>query len=79
MPSSEMLGRLALEGTDVAEEHIAYIIRFQRVSELGTTLAVTSNRRTQRNIPGYSILHIHRPENLRSYVHIRNLLTDDIK
>jgi hypothetical protein len=34
---------LALVRTDVSEEPIAYIIRVTRNSELGTTLAVTSN------------------------------------
>jgi hypothetical protein len=32
-----------LVGTDVAEEHMASIIRVKRISELGTTLAVTRN------------------------------------
>jgi hypothetical protein len=39
-----MLRRVALVRTDVSEECIAYIIRVTRMSELGTTLAVTSNR-----------------------------------
>jgi hypothetical protein len=50
MPSSVMLRRMALVRTDVLEEHVASI-SVTRISELGTTLAVTSNRRTlRRNI-----------------------------
>jgi hypothetical protein len=41
-----MLGRVALVKTDVSEELSASFIRVRRISELGTTLAVTSNRRT---------------------------------
>jgi hypothetical protein len=48
MPSSGMLCRVALVITDVSEELSASVIRVTRISELGTTLAVTSNRRTQR-------------------------------
>jgi hypothetical protein len=48
MPSSEMLRRVALVRTDVSEEHIASIIRVTGIGELGTMLAVTSNRRTLR-------------------------------
>jgi hypothetical protein len=44
MPSSVMLRRVALVRTDTAEERIASIIRATRIGELGTTLAVTSNR-----------------------------------
>jgi hypothetical protein len=43
-----MLRRVALVRTDVSEECIASIIRVPGISELGTTLAVTSNRRTLR-------------------------------
>jgi acetolactate synthase regulatory subunit len=39
-----MLHRVALVRTDVSEERIAPIIRVTRISELGTTLAVTSNQ-----------------------------------
>jgi hypothetical protein len=48
MPSSGMLGRVALVRTDVSEERSASIVRVTRISELGTTLAVISNRRTLR-------------------------------
>jgi hypothetical protein len=40
-----MLRRVVLVGTDVFEELTASIIRVTRIGELGTTLAVTSNRR----------------------------------
>jgi hypothetical protein len=46
MVSSGMLRRVALLRTDVSEELSASFIRVTRVAELGTTLAVTSNRRT---------------------------------
>jgi hypothetical protein len=46
MLSSGMLRRVAIVGTDVSEELSASIIRVTGISELGTTLAVTSNRRT---------------------------------
>jgi hypothetical protein len=46
MASSGMLGRVALVKTDVSEEPSASFIRVTRIGELGTTLAVTSNRRT---------------------------------
>jgi hypothetical protein len=45
-----MLRRVALVITDVSEEPSASIIRVTRIGELGTTLAVTSNRRTLRRI-----------------------------
>jgi hypothetical protein len=67
-----MLRRVALVRTDVSEELSASIIRVIRIGELGTTLAVTSNRRTLRkntwrNFPEDTILHSHRRENLKSY------------
>jgi hypothetical protein len=46
MASSGMLRRVALARTDVSEELSASFIRVGRIGELGTTLAVTSNRRT---------------------------------
>jgi hypothetical protein len=45
-----MLRRVGLVRTDISEEHSASFIRVTRIGELGTTLAVTSNRHTlQRN------------------------------
>jgi hypothetical protein len=44
--SSGMLRRVTLVRTDVSEELSAFIIRVTRIDELGTTLAVTSNRHT---------------------------------
>jgi hypothetical protein len=41
-----MLRRVALVRTDVSEELSASFIRVTRIGELGTTPAVTSNRRT---------------------------------
>jgi hypothetical protein len=46
MPSSGMLRLVAIVGIDVSEERGASIIRVTRIGELGTSLAVTSNRRT---------------------------------
>jgi hypothetical protein len=48
MSSSGMLRRVALVRTNVSEKLSAYFIRLTRIGELGTTLVVTSNRRTQR-------------------------------
>jgi hypothetical protein len=43
---SGMLSHVALVRTDVSEELSTSIIRVTRIGELGTTIAVTSNRRT---------------------------------
>jgi hypothetical protein len=83
MASSGILHHVALVRTDISEEISASFIRVTRIGELGTTLAVTSNRRTlyffavcetsvhtratQRNIPEDTILQGHRRENLKSY------------
>jgi hypothetical protein len=71
MPSSGMLHRVSLVRIDVSEERIASITRITRIGELGTTLAVTSNRSsvgitgvTRRNIPENGIHHSRRRENL---------------
>jgi hypothetical protein len=44
MASSGMLRRVTILGTDVSEDLMASIIGVTRIGELGTTLAVTSNR-----------------------------------
>jgi hypothetical protein len=44
MASSGKLRRMALVRTDVSEERSASLIKVTRIDELGTTLAVTSNR-----------------------------------
>jgi hypothetical protein len=49
MASSGMLRRVALVRTDVSEEGGASI-RVTKIGELGTTLAVTSNRHTLRRV-----------------------------
>jgi hypothetical protein len=46
MLSSGMLRRVALVKTDGSEKLSASFIRVTRIGELGTTLAVTTNRRT---------------------------------
>jgi hypothetical protein len=46
-----MLRRVALERTYVKEELSTSSIRVTRIGELGTTLAVTSNRRRLRSVP----------------------------
>jgi hypothetical protein len=54
-----MLRRVALVRTDVSEELSAYITSVTRIGELGTTLDVTSNRRTLRRnsvVPSSQIL-----------------------
>jgi hypothetical protein len=54
MTSSGMLRRVALVRTDVSEEISTSFIRVTRIGEIGTALAVTSNRRTlRRNTRGH--------------------------
>jgi hypothetical protein len=51
-----MLRRVALVRTGVSEELSTTFIRVARIGELGTTLAVTSNRRTlRRNAKKYQV------------------------
>jgi hypothetical protein len=45
-----MLHRVALVRSEVSEEHNASFIRVTKIGELGTTLAVTSNRRSVRRL-----------------------------
>jgi hypothetical protein len=66
MVSSGTLRRVALVRTNVSEELSVSFIRVTRIGELETTLAVTSNRRTDarcEQIPS------HRRENLKSYMY----------
>jgi hypothetical protein len=51
-----MLRRVALVRTDVSEEHSASFIRATRIADLGTTLAVTSNRRTLRRTTKFTLM-----------------------
>jgi hypothetical protein len=60
-----MLHHVALVRTDVSEELSASFIRVTRTDELGTMLAVNSNRRMLRRS---DIPHSHRCENLKSYI-----------
>jgi hypothetical protein len=68
-----MLHHAAFVRTDVSEESIASIIRVIRIGEIGTMLAVTSNRNavlkraTWRHIQEDCIVHSQRRENIRSY------------
>jgi hypothetical protein len=56
MVSAEMLHRVALVRTDVAEELSASFIRVTRIGELGTTLAATINGRSLRRNSGRRLL-----------------------
>jgi hypothetical protein len=48
-----ILGTVTLVRTDISEEHIAYIIRVIRIVQLGTMLAINSNRSTLRRKTSY--------------------------
>jgi hypothetical protein len=68
-----MLRRVALVRTDVSEELSASFIKVTRIGELGTTLAVTNNRRSVRRslgtanvVPSSPILVTPMKEALRS-------------
>jgi hypothetical protein len=54
MASSGMLRHVALVRTDVLEEHSTSFIRVTRIGEPGTTLAVTSNRRTLHAVQAFT-------------------------
>jgi hypothetical protein len=59
-----MLRRVALVRTDVSKECSASIITVTGIGELGTKLAVISNRRRLRRNTKNNILHTDRRENL---------------
>jgi hypothetical protein len=56
MVSSGMLRRVALVRSDVLEELSASFIRVTRIGEIGTTLAVTSNRHMLRLLVTASVV-----------------------
>jgi hypothetical protein len=56
MTPSGMSRRVTLVRTNVSEEPSASFIRVTRIGELGTTLAVTSNRRTLRRNNKWEVL-----------------------
>jgi hypothetical protein len=64
MAYSGMSRRVTLVRTDVSEELIASIIRATRIGELGTMLAVTSNRRTLRRSTKSKFVFLHRVRRL---------------
>jgi hypothetical protein len=66
MVSSGMLRRVALVRTDVSEKPSASFIRVTRIGELGTALAVTSNRRTLPVVPSSPLLVALMKDALRS-------------
>jgi hypothetical protein len=70
MLSFGMLRCVALVRTDVSEELRTSIIRVARIDEVGTTLAITSNRRTllvmANVVPSSPILATLMKEALRS-------------
>jgi hypothetical protein len=59
MASSGLLRRVPLVRIDVSEEPSASIIRVTIICEQGTTLAVTSNRRTPRRQSASEALSSH--------------------
>jgi hypothetical protein len=69
MASSGMLHYVALVRTNVSEELSVSVTRVTRIGKLGT-LAVTSNRHTQRNIPEDGILHSHRHIYIYIYIYV---------
>jgi hypothetical protein len=65
--SSGILRRVALVRTDISEERSASVHKVTRIGELGTTLAVTSNRLvTASVVPSSPILVLLMKEELSS-------------
>jgi hypothetical protein len=56
MASPGILRPVALVRTDVSEERSSSIFRVTRIGELGTALAVNSNRRKANVVPSLAIL-----------------------
>jgi hypothetical protein len=50
MPSSGILRHVPLVRTEVSEERSASIIKVTKIGEIGTKIAVSSNRRTLRRV-----------------------------
>jgi hypothetical protein len=72
MPPSGMWRCVELVRTDVLEECSAYIIRVTRIGDIGTTLAVTGNRRSQRrNIIPLTLLFL---QNVRRLLVTANIV-----
>jgi hypothetical protein len=61
-----MLRRVALVRTDVSKEPSTSFIRVTRIGELGTTLAVTSNRGTLRRNTMYFFAAFYVPQSDRT-------------
>jgi hypothetical protein len=58
MASFGMIRRVAFVRIDVSEELTASFIRITRIGELGTTLAVTSNRQLTASVDPSSPIHV---------------------
>jgi hypothetical protein len=54
MPSFETFRRVAFVRTDVSDKGISSITRMERISELGTTLVVTTEEHWCISVGGYS-------------------------
>jgi hypothetical protein len=65
-----MLRRVALVRTDVSEELSTSFIRMIRIGELRSSETSFLTRAARRNISGDAVLHIHRRENLKSYIQL---------
>jgi hypothetical protein len=87
MPSSEMWRHVTLVRSDDSEERVASIIRVRRISELETTLAVTSNRSTLRRNTFLRIVgsykstrgHITEDELLQGYFSFERIVSNNYK
>jgi hypothetical protein len=73
MASSGMLRRVALVRTDVSEELSASFIRVTRIGELGTTLAVTTNRPPLRRNTKWAVKDEVSEELSNSFIRMRRI------